>query len=56
MRKCNRAVASSGLMAANMDLRKIQQLRGHSDIKTTMIYTHTVQSRTKKEMVGPLDL
>jgi site-specific recombinase XerD len=29
---------------------------GHADIKTTMIYTHTVKSRTKKEMVSPLDL
>jgi|GEM_PF-2574736 len=29
---------------------------GHSDICTTMIYTHTVKSRTKKAMVSPLDL
>ena len=47
---------ASNLLAANVDLRTIQQLLGHSDIKTTMIYTHTVQSRTKKEMVSPLDL
>jgi site-specific recombinase XerD len=47
---------ASHLLGANVDLRTIQELLGHSDIKTTMIYTHTVKSRTIKEMVSPLYL
>ena len=28
---------------------------GHSDIRTTMIYTHTIKSKTVKEAKSPLD-
>lgn len=46
---------ASHLLTANYDIRTIQQLLGHSDVRTTMIYTHTVKSTTLKEAKSPLD-
>lgn len=46
---------ASHLLEANYDIRTIQELLGHSDVRTTMIYTHTVRSRTLKESKSPLD-
>ena len=43
------------LLQANYDIRTIQELLGHSDVRTTMIYTHTIKSLSVKEVKSPLD-
>lgn len=46
---------ASHLLQANYDIRTIQEMLGHSSVKTTMIYTHTLKSTTIKEAKSPLD-
>lgn len=59
---CKRATAhtfrhsyASHLLRNNHDIRAIQELLGHGDVRTTMIYNHTVKSLSLKDARSPLD-
>jgi site-specific recombinase XerD len=42
------------LMESGTDIRYIQELLGHKDIKTTLIYTH-VSNKSMQQITSPLD-
>ncbi len=47
---------ASHLLQAGYNIRTIQRLLGHSNVRTTMIYAHTIKSRTMKKTKSPLDI
>ena len=42
------------LLESGYDIRAIQELLGHTDVRTTMIYTH-VASKVKRGIISPFD-
>jgi len=44
------------LLKAGYDIRTVQELLGHSDVRTTMIYTQTLRRPQPKKVISPYDM
>ncbi len=52
---CSAWRAASNLLQSGTDIRTVQELLGHSDVSTTMIYTHVLKVAAGGA-VSPLDV
>lgn len=44
------------LLKAGYDIRTVQELLGHSDVRTTMLYTQSLRNARPKEIKSPYDI
>jgi site-specific recombinase XerD len=49
-----RYICATQLLQGGTDIRTVQELLGHSDVSTTMIYTHVLKDASR-QTVSPLD-